>query len=432
MIRNLSLYLIALLILSCADRSSKTEVNLDPQIAKKMLSLLRDREYFDLRTLIDKHHDNISTIDQKIFSAFIQNGFNQNTESNTTINELIKEENKLADSVVVELMLVQRDNHIKLFDYKNAAATGDQIVDRFKNHFDEEKLHHIENKNKIYRGLHDTPAQRTVVTGDGTIKWKRDKVGLMRMSVSSGGTTDDFIFDTRAGISVIMRSYAEKLKLRMTGVRYEEGSGITGKTFEAELGIADSLTIENLKCYNVVFQVLPDEILSFPSIDYSMHGIIGFPVITQWKHLRINNNGVITILKQADEASPQNLAFDEAAIVLHTRADEDTLSFYLDSGANNSELFANYFAEKQSKVKQVAKVDSVEFGGVGGIQKKEVYTLPVLNFQIGDKVAALKELHIATKPPYTGQKYYGNLGQDLLSQFAEITFDFERMSMSLK
>ena len=78
----------------------------------------------------------------------------------------------------------------------------------------------------------------------------------------------------------------------------------------------------NIKVFNVVFQVLPDEVLSFPSMDYSIKGIIGFPVILQWRNFRINQSGTIMIGSKSNTASLQNLAFDESAIVLRTRANE--------------------------------------------------------------------------------------------------------------
>jgi hypothetical protein len=426
------LSLITLFVISCRDRSIRTNFESGPGREKTLQTLFDKREYFDLRDTLAKHQGSISPARYQFFSAFVQNGFNQNALSVKTINDLMNADHKLPDSLIADLMLLQRDNYIKMFDYKNAAAIGKQVIEQFGNVFDERKIHAVKNKNKIYEGLIHTPAQKTIVTKNGSIEWKRDKVGLMTVPVATGTSIHDFIFDTRAGISVIMRSYAGKLKLRMLGVRYMEGSGITGKSFEAELGIADSLMVGDIKVYNVVFQVLPDEILSFPSMDYYMKGIVGFPVIAQWRHLRINQNGIITVLNEPDTALLQNLAFDESAIVLSARADDEMMSFYLDSGANHSELFSNYFLEKEAMLKQTARVDTVEVGGVGGTQKKQVYTLPAFTLQVGDKQAELNDIQVLTKPTYQGQRYYGNIGQDLLTQFTEITLDFDGMSLTFK
>jgi hypothetical protein len=419
-------------VTSCGESPAQSDFIQDPETEKKLQALLDKRDYFALRDILKICQDSLSREKYQYFSAFVQNAFNQNKFSIETVNNLLEKKHNLPDSLLAELMLLQRDNYIKLFDYKKAASTGALVIQRFADIFDENKIHGIKNKNTIYEGLATTPSQKVVIPENAIIHYKKDKVGLMTLTVTSGGELHDFIFDTRAGISVIMKSYAEKLKLRMPGVRYLEGSGITGKTFEAELGIADSLMVGDIKIFNVVFQVLPDEILSFPSLNYSMKGIVGFPVIAQWRKLRINQNGTITVLKKSDTTSLHNLAFDEAAMVVQTRTDDDTLSFYLDTGANHSELFSNYFYEKEALLKQIAGIDTVEVGGVGGLQKRQVYSLPTFSLQIGDKTAVLNDIQVLTKPTYAGQKYYGNLGLDLLTQFSEVTLDFNAMSLSLK
>lgn len=430
--KSVILSFLVLLIFSCDERSNPAEFNLDSEMDKKLMALAKKREYFELRDILAKYPESISPFEHQYFSAFVQNAFNQNALSNITISSLLRTQHRLPDSLLAELIFIQRDNYIKMFAYKDAAESGKKLAEKAKEVFDERKRYNIENKNIIYDGLVNTLPQKTVLKPNAVVKWTRDKVGLMAVPVTFQDTTHDFIFDTRAGISVIMKSYAEKLKLRMPGVRYLEGSGITGKTFEAELGIADSLMIGDIKIYNVVFQVLPDEILSFPSMAYAMKGIIGFPVIVQWRRFQIHQNGFISVLNDPDTSSYQNLAFDESAMVLHTRADNDTLSFYVDSGANHSELFYNYFRENDKHVKQVARIDYVEVGGVGGLQKKTVYTLPGLSLQINNKKAALKDIQVLTSATYPDQKYYGNLGQDLLSQFNTMTFDFEFMSLSFQ
>jgi hypothetical protein len=424
------LFLIAFIV-SC-DRRSAERFLPDHDAEKTLHALLEKREYFDLRDFLMKYPRSVPSTKYHYFSAFLQNAFNQSALSIETINDLMKTEHELPDSLVAELLMVQRDNYVKTFNYKNAAETGKQIIEQFGNLLDERTIDDLRNNNRIYEGLTESPSQRTLLKQNANINWKRDKVGLMTIPVATDEASHDFIFDTRAGISVIMKTYANKLKLRMLGVRFREGSGTTGKTFESELGIADSLMIGDIKVFNVVFQVLDDEILSFPSMDYSMKGIIGFPVIVQWQHFQINQSGTITILDEPDTSSFQNIAFEESAVVLHARGDDDTLSFYLDSGANHSQLFANYFLKRNSKIRQVARIDTIEVGGVGGIDRKEVYSLPTFTIQIGDKTAALKDLQVLTKPTYPGQKYYGNLGQDVLADFAQITLDFDRMSLSVK
>src|SRR5690242_5120330 len=154
----LFLLIIPALILSCGDRTVDTETVPDPKLEEELVSLLQRREYFDLRTAVSKHEGRIDPLKRKIFEAFIQNGFNENSESIAAINDLIKPENKLPDSIVARLLFAQRDNYIKVFDYENAAETGKRMVEKFRSYFDEHEVHSIENKNTIYEGLRDTPA----------------------------------------------------------------------------------------------------------------------------------------------------------------------------------------------------------------------------------------------------------------------------------
>jgi hypothetical protein len=395
--------------------------------------LLVDGEYFDLKASLEKYGEGISQQKRKYFSAFIENAFNRNASSINIVNDLLKDlHNDLNDSSKAELLLLQQDNYIKTFNYRDAGETGKQVLEKYKQVVSQNRIEDIQNKTLIYVGSSDIPPQKVFLKNKTAIPWKKDKAGLMTIPVTSNRQTDDFVFDTRAGMSVVMKSYAKKLGIRMLGVNYEEGSGATGKMFQAELGVADSIDIGDLRVHNVLFHVLPDNILSFPSMDYAIHGIIGFPVITALKEIQINQNGNITIPLHPTKNRSGNLAFDESAIVLRLRTDVDTLSFYLDSGANSSQLFSNYFNRYESQIKKIAQPDTVDLGGVGGTKKKQVYHLPAFTLYVKGSKANFENLEVLTSPNYPGQKYFGNLGQDLISQFEETTLNFEDMYIDFK
>jgi len=67
------------------------------------------------------------------------------------------------------------------------------------------------------------------------------------------------------------------------------------------------------------------------------------------------------------------------------------------------------------------------FAGAGGAQKKTVYILPKSTFTLGDKAISLNNLSILTEKITPGEKFYGNIGQDFIRQFNEITFNFKYM-----
>src|SRR5687767_15098000 len=114
-----------------------------------------------------------------------------------------------------------------MFEYAKAAETGKLAIRGYGHLLGEKKLHDITNLNKIYEGLAQTPAQEVVLGGETTIDGKKDKLGLVNIPVRTDNKPYEFVFDTRASISTIMKSYAEKLKLKVLDVKYEESSGIT-------------------------------------------------------------------------------------------------------------------------------------------------------------------------------------------------------------
>ena len=78
------------------------------------------------------------------------------------------------------------------------------------------------------------------------------------------------------------------------------------------------------------------------------------------------------------------------------------------------------------------KVDSVESGGVGGNIKSKVYILPKIQLTIGEKMPELKDIAVRTTPAFKGQKYNGNIGQDVIKQFNEMILNFESMYLLFK
>ena len=248
---------------------------------------------------------------------------------------------------------------------------------------DSEKVIDIKNDLLIRNALHSVPPQAAVI-GDPTVfSWKKDKIGLIEIPVKFNAGSYDAIFDTRANISSISQTYAAKLGLKMLNVAYEEGSGITGIKFKTGLGIADSLYIGDILFQNVVFQVMPDSILYFAPIDYSLHIIIGFPVIAALKEVHIYKDGTMLVPSKPSNAPLHNFALDGLDPVISLRTPVDTLCFHLDLGATSTDLYYAYFKKYQSEIVKKSAVKTIQIGGAGGIQKIDVYVLPQLTLYLG-------------------------------------------------
>lgn len=185
--------------------------------------------------------------------------------------------------------------------------------------------------------------------------------------------------------------------------------------------------IGNILVENVIFQVLNDEVLNFPTADFQMEGILGFPVITALKQVQIRKDGHFIVSASILNKETSNMAFDASTTIISAVTNGDTLSYHFDTGATGTELYSNYFNKYQAAIKKDGVLQEVESGGAGGIVKKSVYILPHFDLIIGNKKVSLKEVAVNTIPPFEGQKYNGNIGQDLINQFDEIVLNFEYM-----
>ncbi|HEY4209672.1 MAG TPA: retropepsin-like aspartic protease, partial [Puia sp.] len=251
--------------------------------------------------------------------------------------------------------------------------------------------------------------------------------------VRSGDSVYLGIFDTRANISSISASYARKLGIRLLNVSYDEGSGITGQRFKCTLGVADSFRIDNILMKNVVFQVMPDEVLYIAPIDLSLPIIIGYPVIAQWREMHIHRDGTMTIPAQSHPSDLRNMALDGLDPVVKAIVDGDTLGFKFDTGATTSDIFDNYFRRHKDDIMRRGRASKIKLGGAGGVVEKDVYTVANFTIRIGSKTATLKEVSVHKDPiPNLNERFYGNLGQDLMAQFDEMILNFQDMYVDFK
>lgn len=187
------------------------------------------------------------------------------------------------------------------------------------------------------------------------------------------------------------------------------------------------LYIGHILLRNVVFQVMPDSVLYMAPIKFSMHIIIGFPVIKQLKEIHIYKNGRMNIPLEPSKSLFHNLALDGLDPVIALKTDSTILPFYFDSGAGTSDYYYNYFKRYKTKVLRQGHLKKVHFGGAGGIIEREVYVLPVVNMYLGNKKIAIDSVNVLTQELSPSEKFYGNIGQDLMSQFEEMTLNFKYM-----
>jgi len=425
--------LLLLAAASCRESRPPEPAPVDPAIAAHLSALVDAHDYFALRAAVDANTGKLDAAQETYFRAFVQSAFNRCRESIAGIEALLA--GKYAwpsDASHVELLLLLRDNYFKTFQYAKAAGVGRDVLGRYRSVLGD-RVHDVENTLLIHDGLATTPPQ-TVDLAPTSVTWTRNRLGLIQIPITVGTVHVPIVFDTRAHISTVTRSFAKKLGLRLLDVSYEESSGITGKTFRSGLGIADRLQIGDVVVRHAVFQVLPDEQLHFhfPGTDFTLDGILGFQVLTQLGEVHIFKDGRFTISPADRSDDLRNLAFDGSTTVLSVMKGPDALSFHFDTGAASSEFYTAYFEKYKASVLQDGTRQTADIGGVGGSTRVDVYEVPSIELTIGDRRVVLRDVSVRTVPAFKGQRYYGNLGQDLIRQFDEMVLNFDSMFVRFK
>lgn len=311
------LSLVIVFTYSCKHKTSVT---------KPLQELLTQKNYFRLDEQYKAVSNELADSDKLYYKAFIDNAFNRNTDCITDVDLWLRNAIKPSDSIRYRLKSLQEDSYFKTFQYAKAAQCDSDILKSCKS-LSKETLDDVKNDLIIRNGLKNTPPQQTIIKHNTTIHYTKNKLGLVEVAVGTNSQIFDAIWDTRANISSISRTYAKKLGLRMLNINYNESSGITGITFKTDMGVADSLEIGGLVMKNVIFQVMPDSILYLANFKLQLNVILGYPAIGQWGEVHFYQNGIMTIPVTPSHSQLLNFALDGLDPVIALICGKDTLPF---------------------------------------------------------------------------------------------------------
>jgi predicted aspartyl protease len=368
------------------------------------------------------------------YQSIIANTFNNSSESSKSIDKLLTAGNLSAFSNQMMKTLYERklQNHVNLFEYEKALQTNKFIQENYATLVDSAEMEDLQNTHKIWEALKGTPKQEMDKKEDFTIPLVKDKVGLTNIDVSFQDKTMDFVFDTGANFSVIQKSVASKLGMRVVETDFMVSTA-TGSKVKSGLAIAENMAIGGMVFKNVVFLVFNDEDLSFPQIDYHISGIIGFPVIRAMEEIHMTNDNQLFVPKEATVYPYGNLAMDDLMPIVACAYRGDTLRFHFDTGATSTSLFPLFFRQYEKEIKSKYEQKTFQAGGAGGVGTFEGFVIDSLDLEIAGSVATLDSvmLHIEN---IGGEEnhFHGNLGQDFVKQFQEMVISFKYSSILFK
>ena len=120
------------------------------------------------------------------------------------------------------------DDYIKSFQYGDAAQVYDDLLTHFSSHLKPEELKGAKDDARLARILREAPAQ--TITWDGAVRLKteRNPLNSMNVDLTVNGVQGPWLLDTGANLSVVSKSFAERLGLNFLPGVTQTQAGLTG------------------------------------------------------------------------------------------------------------------------------------------------------------------------------------------------------------
>jgi predicted aspartyl protease len=258
---------------------------------------------------------------------------------------------------------------------------------------------------------------------------RHDVDGYLTLPISIDGKTDDFIFDTGALQSAVTEREARKLGMNIQNDP-RTLIDLSGTRTVFRTAVAKEVTLGLMTFRNVSFAVLtPGGALANAEI-----GIIGLPIIVAMGGINWSNSGTAEFGGPLPASSGEpNLAFDRSRLVLRAEVLGRGVLATFDTGANSTDLNAN-FAELFPSVVAAGKKGASDLNGVGGTRTFASMELPELIFTIGSRPVPLRPAVITMQRNSVagGECCIANAGHDLLKQGRGFVLDLSRMTLQLR
>jgi len=258
---------------------------------------------------------------------------------------------------------------------------------------------------------------------------RHDADGYLTLPVSIDGKSDEFLFDTGAFQSVVTEREATKLGMTVQDDR-RTLIDISGTQTAFRTAVAKEVTLGSMTFRNVSFAVITPG-GAFADVEA---GIIGLPIILAIGGINWSHSGTAEFGGTLPAASGEpNLVFDRSRLVVRAEVLGKGVLASFDTGANSTELNAN-FADQFPDAVAGGKKGSAELNGIGGTQTFASVELPELIFTIGSRAVPVRPAVITMQRNGTagGECCIANAGHDLLKQGQGFVLDLSTMTLQLR
>lgn len=263
----------------------------------------------------------------------------------------------------------------------------------------------------------------------GSLSVTRDMANQMRIDVGvEDAVSVPMLVDTGAEISVIMDRHA-----RAAGLRFLEGEVQVGTVTEdvtGRLAVAERVELAGVIVNNLVFLVLPDDVLTLADGAYTVDGILGLQAYAAIGRMGWSQAGTRLSFGAAAaplEASDPRLYWHSDGLGLEVRHGDRAAGAFFDSGASRT-IFRPGLLPLLDASERASLVTSERTRtGLGGEETIAITQLDTLSLGIGGVELTYNELTIDPPEEDLPAGDIAAIGNDLIQRADQVTLDFQAM-----
>jgi predicted aspartyl protease len=391
--------------------------------------LIGQKRYLELESAFAVSESDLTPVLRAYFKGVIANRTNQGSISIQLLQPILPML-IATESVRAEIALCTvADDYAKVFRYGDAAAAYAEGA-RVSQRQGRQSACNARQQSSRWDLLAYAHPQTISGRPEFEVAGKRDTFGLFEVPVAAGHYSGSWIVDSGANLSVIRRSVAEKMGLKISA-KAETAQGV-GPSVTTRVSIIPELRLGKAVVHNVPVLVVEDSTLTFSRVDYQIDGCLGFPVMAAFGAITFYSDGRIGFgtTPVTNVTGFHNLFLEKFTPLIAADFGLGDRLFTLDTGAQGTVLSAQFYLENRHSSELTNLVD-LELVGAGGTVSSPAYVLPTVVARFGDKCATIKQVPLLMASTSSSYEFYGNLGQSALASFSSFTLDFATMHFNV-
>jgi aspartyl protease len=421
----------------------------DKSLASRLGRLLADHQFLEMENLLNASdgadadeaarpasgQGKMAQEQRQLFRGILANRENQPQESIRLLEPLL---NKLKSAAPTpeEKMLRKTlaEDYLRKGDLAKANQAYLEFEYRFGGSLSADERDEIEVPLKVLPLVYQFPPMSVEAGDPFSLPYDRDALGLTDVPVFVDGQSHDWMLDPTAPFNMICRSTAKEIGLKIADEATTVKS-ITGRSMQVHATVIPRFTIGTITYRNMTALVFEDADYNFPTENYQVRGVLGYPAVSALGSLTVTAESNIEVQPgEKGERLTTGARFfldgDRVMAALGNTGDERM--FAVDASGQQTYLTSRYYGEHANEFAD-KKMSLLAIPGSQTQPPAPAYVADSATLKIGNVPVTLHFVQVLTQPLGNAalDDTYGTLGVDALDELKSYTFDYRTMRFAV-